>query len=586
MGVIAGSTDPLTVTRAQEGTSASAKNTGGKTYKMVLAPTKKLRDDIETVFGTPFVTISASTPLANERVLTGTTNQITVTDIGAGSAVVLSSPQDIHTTATPTFGGAIINGNIGVTADTALIGLAANAVTVRGSVTASTGGVALDIQNTTDAASNQVAIFRANDRATAAANDQGYLSFYADDNTGTSVEFSRILWEMDDVTSSSKDTTMRFYNQIANTLTDVFSIAGANVSIRGTLSTGVGATGTLSVSNGGLLAKQWADIGFLNGANSAGSGGVALGGSSSSDFRLGVGGVSTVTLDANYSAASAIIRTVWTEASSGTHPLIAGLALTTPDITGGTATVTNTATLYIEGAASATVSGVNYAFWSDAGVNRFDGNTGFGGTANAAYPVDITGNARLTGDLYVDGGDIGTTSDTDLLGLATNTLTVRGEGIFTTDLSVRSKKMQSFVLTVTNTGGTIQHRIGAAGSQGQTPTMAALVANASGTLADTPQSTSAFTNGCALLSAGNEALIFDTPTMDTSIHVGCVSVVYNDTGTDVIPEPNIANRTVNSVAQVRLELLYRNATSGAVFPLNTSNIAAGKQIRVAVFYTL
>ncbi len=42
------STDTLTVTRAQEGTSASTKNTSGKTYKMILAATKKMMSDIST----------------------------------------------------------------------------------------------------------------------------------------------------------------------------------------------------------------------------------------------------------------------------------------------------------------------------------------------------------------------------------------------------------------------------------------------------------------------------------------------------------------------------------------------------------
>lgn len=47
--VTARSTDTLTVTRAQEGTTATNKNTAGHVYKMVLSQTKKLRDDIETV---------------------------------------------------------------------------------------------------------------------------------------------------------------------------------------------------------------------------------------------------------------------------------------------------------------------------------------------------------------------------------------------------------------------------------------------------------------------------------------------------------------------------------------------------------
>jgi len=46
--VTARSTDTLTITRAQEGTSATTKNTAGKTYKMILAYTKEQRDKFET----------------------------------------------------------------------------------------------------------------------------------------------------------------------------------------------------------------------------------------------------------------------------------------------------------------------------------------------------------------------------------------------------------------------------------------------------------------------------------------------------------------------------------------------------------
>lgn len=42
------STDTLTVTRAQEGTAASTKNTAAKVYRMVLSPTQKTIDDINT----------------------------------------------------------------------------------------------------------------------------------------------------------------------------------------------------------------------------------------------------------------------------------------------------------------------------------------------------------------------------------------------------------------------------------------------------------------------------------------------------------------------------------------------------------
>lgn len=44
--VTARSTDTLTVLRGQDGTSASTKNTVGKTYRMVLSPVKALHDDV------------------------------------------------------------------------------------------------------------------------------------------------------------------------------------------------------------------------------------------------------------------------------------------------------------------------------------------------------------------------------------------------------------------------------------------------------------------------------------------------------------------------------------------------------------
>ena len=43
------SSDTLTIIRAQEGTTASNKNTAGKTYKMVLSLTKKMKDDISSL---------------------------------------------------------------------------------------------------------------------------------------------------------------------------------------------------------------------------------------------------------------------------------------------------------------------------------------------------------------------------------------------------------------------------------------------------------------------------------------------------------------------------------------------------------
>lgn len=53
--------------------------------------------------GSAYVTIGNDGTLTAERALTGTSNQVIVTDNGANSSVVLSTPQNIHTGATPTF---------------------------------------------------------------------------------------------------------------------------------------------------------------------------------------------------------------------------------------------------------------------------------------------------------------------------------------------------------------------------------------------------------------------------------------------------------------------------------------------------
>ncbi len=57
-----------------------------------------------------YVTLSTDATLTNERVLTGTASQITVTDNGAGSTVVLSTPQNIATGSSPTFTGLTLSG--------------------------------------------------------------------------------------------------------------------------------------------------------------------------------------------------------------------------------------------------------------------------------------------------------------------------------------------------------------------------------------------------------------------------------------------------------------------------------------------
>lgn len=66
-----------------------------------------------------YVTLSVNATLTNERVLTGTANQITLTDNGAGSTIVLSLPQSIATSSTPTFASMTLTAASSLTLGTA-----------------------------------------------------------------------------------------------------------------------------------------------------------------------------------------------------------------------------------------------------------------------------------------------------------------------------------------------------------------------------------------------------------------------------------------------------------------------------------
>ena len=60
--------------------------------------------------GAAYVTIGNDATLSAERSLTGTGNQVVVTDNGVNSTVVLSTPQNIHTGANPTFAQLTLDG--------------------------------------------------------------------------------------------------------------------------------------------------------------------------------------------------------------------------------------------------------------------------------------------------------------------------------------------------------------------------------------------------------------------------------------------------------------------------------------------
>lgn len=155
---------------------------------------------------------------------------------------------------------------------------------------------------------------------------------------------------------------------------------------------------------------------------------------------LDVNNTTTKTIAAGANARVLNVQGAFTEAGSGVHARIVGVEITPPTITVGVATVTNTASLYISGAPTATVTGANYAFWVDAGTSRFDGT--ILGVTGAGYILSSGAMA------FQEATTISTTATTLTLSPAT-TLQIT-PGTFATNITGAAGTTNQ-TLTITNT---------------------------------------------------------------------------------------------------------------------------------------
>jgi len=135
-----------------------------------------------------------------------------------------------------------------------------------------------------------------------------------------------------------------------------FVVFGGLITTSGTISGANLASGTTSIQSSAFTNSE-----------------LLFGGASSVRARVSSRGSTASTLTANDSYASWIFGTQgYTEAASGTHALACQAVFKAITITNGAATTTNSATVYIEGAATGATT--NYALWVDAGTSRFDGS--------------------------------------------------------------------------------------------------------------------------------------------------------------------------------------------------------------------
>jgi hypothetical protein len=176
------------------------------------------------------------------------------------------------------------------------------------------------------------------------------------------------------------------FNISSATSTHTFNIPDAGASARGLITTGTqtiagaktfsGATTFSSTINanssiagsGGWNAQTNTSVGSVNAST------YALLGSNLCSFKQYLY-TSTTSLSAGSNHATLLIASsALFEAVSGTHAIVSQLAIKPITLSNGTATTTNGATVYIEGAASGTASITNnYALWVDDGATRLDG---------------------------------------------------------------------------------------------------------------------------------------------------------------------------------------------------------------------
>lgn len=173
-----------------------------------------------------------------------------------------------------------------------------------------------------------------------------------------------------------------------------------------------------------------------------------FGGASTIYYRAGGRGASNTALTSNSAHGSWVIaRNPLTTASSGTHPIVANLAVLPLVITAGGATVTNTASVYVEDAPTGGTN--NWALLVNNGASKFGGDIKLGNAGNGIYIKE--GTNAVMGVATLANGTI-TVNTTKVTASSRIFLTINGgnlNNVGTTYISSRTAGA-SFTISSTN----------------------------------------------------------------------------------------------------------------------------------------
>jgi hypothetical protein len=171
-------------------------------------------------------------------------------------------------------------------------------------------------------------------------------------------------------------------------------------------------------------------------------------------------------------------------------------------------------------------------------------------------------------------------------GLFTTGLPIAG-GLNVTDgnFKLKGQRYQNFLIEITNTAGTIQHRIVSEyGSLGAS-NFVSQVTGASITLANTPtvDSTHDFASGLGIASTLAMFLVLNTAVLTLADF--CLSAhmeSFENVAKTICFRPVGFSSNVNGTTRLRPALRLWDATAAADFSINTTNITSGSHLYIRV----
>ena len=146
------------------------------------------------------------------------------------------------------------------------------------------------------------------------------------------------------------------------------------------------------------------------------------------------------------------------------------------------------------------------------------------------------------------------------------------------EINQRNGAFQAFSIKIVNTSGTMQHSI-FAGATATTAIYDDKVTGATTTLTNTPLAAAGvdFAAGGGIVAAATNKFVINTATQEPAGEFSGVAHIANNTsGTALTVEIQNGSRDINGTTRFRPEFTLRNAATGAVWNINTTNFTAGQ----------